>query len=485
MRIVEPTRNLIRLARLIGAVFLALLAGCERHLEPLERILERGELRLVTRNGPTTYYLGRGGERGIEYDLAAAFARELDVSLVVTQAFTIEELFAALARGEADIAAAGLTFTETRSQRFTASAAYATQRPEVVYKAGQRRPEGLTDLAGRDLLVVAGSSHEDLLERLREMGEFDVPWRPIATSDPFTILERVADGEADAALIDSRDFALQQNLLPELKVAFDLGVERDIVWYLADEAAGSPLLERVNDFLTRKREEGRITELREAYFAKDERISRVDTQTFVNRMRSDLREYQRLIEIVAREEDLPWELLAAISYQESHWDPNATSRTGVRGMMMLTRATAGDLGVRDRTDPTESMRGGARYFRQLRSRLPGDILEPDRTWLALAAYNIGRAHLEDARIVTERRGGDPHLWNDVMEALPLLENPQHYKTLRYGYARGTEAVRYVQNIRHYYRVLRLQSARDTAPEPPLDLRALLPEALRNLRLLAL
>jgi membrane-bound lytic murein transglycosylase F len=475
----------LRLTCLLGAAFLALLAGCDRHLEPLERILERGELRLVTRNGPTTYYLGRDGERGIEYELAAAFARELDVELVVTQAFTLQELFAALERGEADIAAAGLTLTQNRGQRFTASAPYATQRPLVVYKAGHPRPDGLAALAGMELLVVAGSSHEDLLHGLRGRGEFDAQWRPVATTDPFTILEQVAKGQADAALVDSRDFTLQQNLLPELKVAFDLGVERDIVWYLADEAADSPLLARVNGFLTRQREQGRITELRESYFAKDERISRVDTQTFVKRMRRDLKDYQRLIEIVAREEDLPWELLAAISYQESHWDPEATSRTGVRGMMMLTQATAGDLGVRDRTDPTESMRGGARYFRQLRSRLPDDILEPDRTWLALAAYNIGRAHLEDARIVAERRGGDPHLWEDVMEALPLLENPQHYKTLRYGYARGSEAVRYVQNIRHYYRVLGLQSARDTAPEAPLDMSPLLPEALRKLRLLAL
>jgi len=474
--------------RLVGFFLLlaaSLLAGCERHLDPLERIRERGELRLITRNGPTTYYLGRGGERGIEYDLASAFARELGVGLVVTQAFTLEELFAALERGEADIAAAGLTLTETRGRRFTASAPYATQRPVVVYEAGQRRPEGLAELAELDLLVVAGSSHEDLLEGLRERGEFDTQWRPIATSDPFMLLERVAKGEADVALVDSRDFTLQQNLLPELKVAFDLGIERDVVWYLPSDAADSPLLGRVNDYLTRQREEGRITALRETYFAKDERISRVDTQTFVRRMRSDLKEYQRLMEIVAREEGLPWELLAAISYQESHWDPGATSRTGVRGMMMLTRATAGDLGIRDRTDPAESMRGGARYFRQLRSRLPDDIFEPDRTWLALAAYNIGRAHLEDARIVTERRGGDPHLWEDVMEALPLLENPRHYKTLRYGYARGTEAVNYVQNIRHYYRVLRLQSARDMAPEPPLDLRPLLPAALRDLRWLAL
>jgi membrane-bound lytic murein transglycosylase F len=202
-------------------------------------------------------------------------------------------------------------------------------------------------------------------------------------------------------------------------------------------------------------------------------------------VRKNLRDYQQLIEVVAREESLAWEFLAAISYQESHWDPKATSRTGVRGMMMLTRATAKELGVDDRTDPAQSLRGGARYFKDLRRRLPGDIYEPDRSYLALAAYNIGMGHLEDARVLTERRGGDPHLWSDVMEALPLLEDQTHYETLRYGYARGKEAVRYVQNIRHYYNILRWQTARAERPQPPADAERLLPEVLSSLRLRAL
>jgi membrane-bound lytic murein transglycosylase F len=299
------------------------------------------------------------------------------------------------------------------------------------------------------------------------------------------VLEQVNNEKADYALIDSRDFALQQNLLPRLDTAFDLDQEQPIVWYLSPRAADSPLLETVNTFLEEQRAEGRLAELRTRYFDKDDSITRVDTQTFVKNMRRDLRDYQQLIEIVAREQDLPWELLAAMSYQESHWDPKATSRTGVRGMMMLTLATAEDLGIEDRTDPAESMRGGARYFRRLRDRLPEDIEEPDRTWFALAAYNIGRGHLEDARILTQKRGLDPHIWDNVMATLPLLESSEHYLDLRYGYARGQEAVRYVQNIRHYYQILRLQSARDAAPQPPQDLQDLVPEALRNLRLLAL
>ena len=474
------------LTRTLCSAALALaLAACESAREPLDAIRARGELRLITRNGPSTYYLGRDRAQGYEYDLAAALADELGVTLRVQQAFTLEALFAALDRGEADIAGAGLTLTPERARTYTASAPYAQQQPQVIYKAGERRPRRPGDLAGLKILAINGSSHEDLLGQLSEAGKTPLAWQSVPSSDPLELLQAVDAGAADVAIVNSRDFAIQQNLVPRLKRAFDLAAPRDIVWYLPARVKDSELIARVNEFLQRQSREGFLEALQIRYFAQDENITRIDSQTFVYRVRRDLGTYRPLIELVAREQGLPWELLAAISYQESHWDPQATSRTGVRGMMMLTRATARELGVTQRTDAAQSLRGGARYFSALRRRLADDILEPDRSWLALAAYNIGRAHLEDARILTERRGGDPHLWADVMAALPLLQEPAHYKTLRHGYARGREAVRYVQNIRHYYKILRWQSAREQAPRPPAEVAPLTPEALRRLRLLAL
>jgi membrane-bound lytic murein transglycosylase F len=461
------------------------LAGCGGGNTTTEQIIARGELRFVTRNSPTTYYLGRGGPRGFEYDLASLFAEELGVELVVIQAFTINELFSALDRGEADIAGAGLTLTEARGKRHPASRAYGRQRPQVIYKVGERRPRKLEDLKDTRIAVLKNSSHEDLLKTLKKDGHEWLRWESIDAGDSGELLQRVNDDRTDVAIIDSRDFFIQQNLLPRLEVAFDLATERDIVWYLPREARDSPLLDRVNDFLARRDDDNTLAQLRGRYFDRDESISRIDSHTFVSKVRRDLNSYQQLIENVAREYDMPWELLAAISYQESHWDPKATSRTGVRGMMMLTLATAEDLDVTDRTDPAQSLRGGARYFKSLRRRLPDDIAEPDRSWLALAAYNIGMGHLEDARVLTERQGGDPHLWRDVMDALPLLEEPQHYQSLRYGYARGLEAVRYVQNIRHYYNILRWQTARAERPEAPREVAPLLPPALRGLQLRAL
>jgi membrane-bound lytic murein transglycosylase F len=146
-------------------------------------------------------------------------------------------------------------------------------------------------------------------------------------------------------------------------------------------------------------------------------------------------------------------VLAAIGYQESHWDPEAISRTGVRGLMMLTEDTAASLNVTDRQNPAQSISGGARYFAQILKLLPEQIKQPERTWFALAAYNQGISHLEDARQLVAASGGDPDRWLDVRNALPLLSRPQWFTQTRAGYARGREAVNFVSNVRNYYDIL--------------------------------
>jgi membrane-bound lytic murein transglycosylase F len=195
-----------------------------------------------------------------------------------------------------------------------------------------------------------------------------------------------------------------------------------------------------------------------------------------------LPKYEELVRSVAEEYQLDWQLLAAISYQESHWNPYARSPTGVRGMMMLTSNTAGEMNVENRLDPVQSLRGGARYFKKVKRLLPGDIIEPDRTWFALAAYNIGRGHLEDARVITERQGGDPDRWVDVKERLPLLQKSKYYRSTRHGYARGSEPVTYVKNIRHYYNILAWQDINKHRPLAPIVVEDYVPEVLKTSRL---
>lgn len=469
---------------LISALLLATLCGCSQS-DRLQQVLADGELTVVSRNSPTTYYLDKDGAAGFEHDLAQLLAEELGVSLRMETAYSLDGIFRRLEREEADLAAAGLTLTDDRSQRFSHSIAYATMVPRVVYRTGNRRPDSLDDLGDLQLVVLAGSSHEQTLKGMAEEDRPGLRWEAVQGADTMELLERVDNGSADLAVIDSNEFRMQQSLYPMLEVAFDLGPEREMVWYLPPGRKYHSLRQRMDGLLTQLQADGRLDRLREQYFGHTTVLSRIGSHTFARNIRNKLPVYRDLIRQVADEYQLDWHLLAAVSYQESHWEPEATSPTGVRGMMMLTRLTAQELGVRDRLDPLQSLRGGARYLKDLRRRLPRDIHEPDRTWMALAAYNIGLAHLEDARVLTERMGGDPHLWSDVMAHLPLLQKREHYRTTRYGYARGGEAMHFVQNIRHYYSILQWQDIPANQPGRPLNPDDYLPLALREKRFLAL
>jgi membrane-bound lytic murein transglycosylase F len=468
----------------VVALLLPALGGCEQR-DSLDRIRDDGRLVVVSRNSPTTYFLDRQEPTGFEYALTKLLAEDLGVKLRLEPAFDLLEIFERLSREEADIAAAGLTLTPKRAARYPHSDSYQQLTPQVVYVAGTFRPRDLADLEGMSIVILAGSSHADTLEELQAGAYPQLSWREVRAADTMELLELLDDGEAQLAIIDSNEFAVQQSLYPRIKVAFDLAAEQDMVWYLAPGADNARLIAYINAFIERLSANGTLERLREIHFGHAEGRDRIASHTFMLKMQRSLPPYRRLIEQVAREFKMEWQLLAAIAYQESHWNPQAASPTGVRGMMMLTLPTARELGVTNRLDPVQSLRGGARYYKNMKRRLPGDIFEPDRTWLALAAYNIGMGHLEDARKLTERHGGDPHLWEDVMDNLPLLQKSKYYKSVRYGYARGMEAVTYVQNIRHYYNILSWQEIPGQQAEPPERMQDYLPPAIGAVKLWAL
>ena len=118
----------------------------------------------------------------------------------------------------------------------------------------------------------------------------------------------------------------------------------------------------------------------------------------------------------------------------------------------MAQRTANELNV-DRLDPFESIEGGSRYLKQLYDRMPEGVQGEDRLYMALASYNVGKGHLEDARKITQRQGFNPNSWDDVAKHLPLLTQRKWYRQTRYGYARGNEPVAYVHNIRRYLEIL--------------------------------
>ena len=195
-------------------------------------------------------------------------------------------------------------------------------------------------------------------------------------------------------------------------------------------------------------------------------LSMLEEKIFLRQAERRLPRYQNVFEREARRRGLSWELLAAQAYQESHWNPRARSYTGVRGIMQLTQATSYSLGIKNRLDPVKSIAGGARHLSMLHKQLPLHIQEPDRTWIALAAYNIGMGHINDARRLSFRLGKNPDRWDEFKDVLPLLAKKTYYRTLRHRYARGWEAVRYVERIRAYWSILHRYNRGDFAPATP-------------------
>ena len=446
-----------------GIILLALsVGGCARQ-DRLERIRDRGELTVVTRNGPATYYEDKTGPAGFEYALSKKFAEELGVRLRVEVRYSIAEILKAVRRGQADFAAAGLAPTERRRKAFDFSHPYFDVNSQVIYLAGTPRPRQLADLADKRVLLLANSSHEEQFRALQAQHP-DLNWESIADAESQDLLDMVRAGAV--AIIDSQEFTANRIFFPRLRVAFTLQQASELAWLFAAGPDSASLRHRANQFFRRIAEDGSLELIREQHFGHAWGIEQADSQTFSRRVSKRLPRYEKMIRRVAGEYQLDWHLLAAIAYQESHWDPYARSPTGVRGMMMLTADTAREMKVEDRLDPLQSLRGGARYLKKIKRRLPADIFEPDRTWFTLAAYNIGRGHLEDARVITERQGGDPHRWVDVKQRLPLLQKSRFHRKTRYGYARGSEPVTYVKNIRHYYNILAWQDiSRNRSPAP--------------------
>jgi membrane-bound lytic murein transglycosylase F len=271
----------------------------------------------------------------------------------------------------------------------------------------------------------------------------------IATSE---LLNEVWQQALDYTIVDSHEMAVSQGLYPELQVAFDVGQPRHLAWAFPKQADNGLYLAALR-YLNRIRNNGRLEQLFERYYGHVDDFDYVGTRRYLAHVQQRLPKYAQYFQAAAEKYGLDWRLLAALGYQESHWNPNAVSPTGVRGIMMLTRDTADQVGVKNRLSARESIDGGTRYLAILKARISNDVAEPDRSWFALAAYNVGLGHLEDARLLAKEAGASPNRWLDVKKYLPLLSKAEWHQKTRYGYARGTEPVNHVQNIRRYYDLL--------------------------------
>lgn len=453
-----------------------LLAGCQIDSKPkseLDQIRERGILRIGTLNNQLSYFIGPDGPSGLDYELAQEFASQLGVKLEVKPIYRAASLFPALKNGEIDIVAGGQIQTPDRIKAFRPGPAYYYISQQLVYKKGATRPKNIDALIEKQnefpsesvpieqiLKIIDDSQFEHTLEGLNAEKP-DLHYGLDNNSDVNDLLKQVSEGSLHYTVADSVEISLAQRVYPDIASAFELTEDQPISWFIRrsdDESLYAMMVE----FFGNQKQSGALASLEEKYIGHIGSFDYVDTRAFIRALESRLTKWQELFQKYSAEFD--WRLIAALAYQESHWRPTAKSPTGVRGMMMLTIPTARSVGVTDRLNPEQSIRGGVEYFRRMMELVPDSIPAHEKTWFALASYNMGYGHMMDARRLTKNQGGDPDAWNDVKDRLPLLQQKQYFSQTRYGYARGNEALSYVENIRRYYQSI-IGHVEQTTPTP--------------------
>ncbi|WP_350431404.1 membrane-bound lytic murein transglycosylase MltF [Shewanella sp. H8] len=441
---------------MIKTLFIILICGILSACQPVDiqkvdiaaPALKRTELRVGTLYGPQIYLNSELGESGFDFEMAQRFADYLSLPLKMIPYTNRKQLFAALKDNKIDIIAAGIAKTPNRSQQFKMGPTLYKVNQVLVYKEGTPEPKDISTLSG-EITVMANSSSVNTLTKLQKDYP-DLLWNQVNDKDNEELFALIANGELNYTISDSNSLLINQRFLPELRAGMILEEKVEVVWLLPPNNSDR-LMSRLLAFWHKERRAGTLEHLNEKYFGHVKRFDYVDTRAFIRAIDNILPEYRSFFEQYSGE--LDWRKLAAASYQESHWNPSARSPTGVRGMMMLTQPTASYVGVDDRLDAEQSIRGGAFYLKDMMERLPDSIPEAQRIWFALASYNIGLGHVEDARRLAESMEMDPSAWRDVKKVLPLLQQSKYYKQTRYGYARGSEAVHYVDSIRRYYDTL--------------------------------
>ena len=429
-----------------------LLSGCMR-LEPPE---QRGELVVAIRITPGFFQEAddNSNGRGFEHDLVDLFARELGVKarFVVTRDHA--ELLTQLKRGKVHFAVVAVASDDAlRDQsegiRYTAPLRKAGQL--LVQQTDTMAIDEVGDLKGKTVEVLSGSPQEARLQMMNaSKPQFALQAQTGMTE--IDLLERVSLHKSELAATDAAHFEIAQNYFPNLQVAQELPGSVDFAWAFSQEGDTS-LFEKAQAFINRISNDGTLARLNDRYFGHIRRINRVGISDFLERIGTLLPHYRRDFRAAQEITGIDWRLLAALAYQESAWNPLATSFTGVRGIMMMTEDTADSMHVTNRLDPKQSIAAGAKYLADLISQLPASAKEPDRTWLGLAAYNLGLGHLNGARFIAQTLKKDPNSWYEMKQVLPLLARPKYYERLKSGRGRGGEAVIMVENVRTFYDIL--------------------------------
>jgi membrane-bound lytic murein transglycosylase F len=436
---IKSVHSFLSRARLFALALLsvALLAACAPEESSKKPWREELTVIVSTENNVDSEF---------EFQLVNLFAEQMHVKIKLMP-LPLNQVMQSIVTNKAHFAASGLRSNGSEGVRFGPS--YQTVSEQAVCSGVPlRRMEGLLK---KNITVVAGSAQEAALHEAHKKFPA-LHWHVRPSQSAAQLLKEVAEGKLACTVANEEQLALARNYHPNLDSTLDIATPSMLAWAFAPDV-DAELLAEVQKFFALIKQDGRLHRLLDRYYGHNEQLESDDAVAFLTKTQTVLPHIRGLFEEAATLTGMEWQLFAALAYQESHWDPLATSPTNVRGMMMLTEDTADRMGVTNRLNARQSIIGGAKYLLLLKEQLPPRINEPDRTWLALAAYNQGYGHLEDARVLTQQQGNDPDKWADVKKVMPLLSQPLYFEQTKYGYARGGEAVNLVEMVRMHHDML--------------------------------
>jgi membrane-bound lytic murein transglycosylase F len=427
--------------------------GCDavylNEAESLAQVRAKKEIVVLTTQSPLIYSQARRGEPfGIDHDLLQSFASSYGIKLRFVVLPDEESVLRALAKNEGDIAAARLRSPEENSG-FLTGPAYEDSALEL-FCHRNLKIQNIKDLSFKRLALSKKDDFKGLSQRLPLL----TPTSHIEiisnqkNQDLFTELN---DGKHDCVIAEALSGSYQLRLFPDIERIAQMSSSYSLSWMLTAE--NRDLLLLMQAWFQKASREDEIMRVLDRYKNYLTTLSAQDLTQFFKNSKETLPIYRKAFKEAGARNKLPWQLIASVAYQESHWNPDARSFTGVLGMMQLTNETAEHMGVEDRTDPWQSIRGGSKYLRFLLNKMPKDVNPKDRLALALAAYNIGIAHLWDAQKLAVQLGRNPNSWYHLKEILPLLADPDYAEYLAYGPARGYETVDFVERVKAFYNLM--------------------------------
>lgn len=412
----------------------------------MKQIKKRGFIRVLTRNNPVCYFIHRGAPMGFEYEFISLFAKANNLQVVAIVPPEWKNLTEWLENGKGDIIAAGMSLTEKRKKlnNITFSTPYNQVNPMLVCrKKDAINLQSTQDLNGRTIVVRKNSSYREILENLQEKGiKLKIKSIP-ETMETYEIISAVEQGIYDLTIADDL-FVKTSPVKNKIATPFSIGKTSSYVW--AVRKNNSQLLNAVNSFIKKEYKNISYNVLLKRYFKSHSTQQKFNTSVAYLK-KSKISDFDHIIKKYSKIYDLPWCLIAAQIFQESRFNPHAKSWSGAKGLLQLMDQTANEMNCLNIYDPEQNIQAGVKYLKYLYERQPDKITKKNRICFALASYNGGFGHLQDARKLAKQLNFNNNIWFDNVEnAMKLLSYKKYYKQTKYGYCRSNEITSYVRNI---------------------------------------